>query len=559
MVAVKVILKIVIVIIILIIASVVFTTFMPSTTRQAVETVTSFTPEIKLQTLPCTYYCFATKTPEEKAVLEAGEDVMSLKAMPTYFSCNYQLLELATFAYESARYSSGYHYAIIKMNYQAEFPLTRGYSKAIYLKTPGGYHVWHGMSQEDRVGLEVYNDTDDAEQIIHNFFRKYIGWEVVDWDEDKEDIISILEDFLSTTEAEEFYDNLDFDNAIILKKKTPILKNHIYYDYINIPDEALEEVDYNLNEVRLWDMVLKRNQLAEKGEYAHVMKGLFKKAVELLFDCLNNDFCDDNSTMIMNTFCQHSPHLSDYHYISCLNPSTMKDRLGEFNIVFRNGTDIENDFVCTGEEYDACNVEMGKYGGDCQPAWGTLLMHEGRCEDIAILYYTIFRTLGVPDATVSSEDRAVRLETGVCDLPCPCKRLVEECGLNSELVFCEAPSKVIVEPEETYGEITICASGKSGKFRVTADSASDEWLIKQKKGGKYARYYLRKSFDDNDANDEYYGEINDGSDTIVLGGHSACEAYPEGLTKQQLITRCERFIENPSGFSELDELALCLI
>lgn len=394
MVAISVLVKIVLVVVVLIIVSLVVTIYLPSTSKQAISTVTSFTPEVELEALPCSNYCFAIKTPEEKKVLEESDDLSNLLLMPTYFTCNYQMLELATFAYELAKH---------------------------------------------------------------------------------------------------------------------------------------------------------------KGTSART----FQNAVKYLFNCFSDrDLCDD--TLSISDLCPNSPNLLNYPYIDCFNSATLKQRIPEFSFVNRNASDLKNDFVCEGV-FDACNVEMDKYGDDCMPAWGTLLLGAGRCEDVALFYYTAFRTLGVADYTVSGSERiTVALATGVCDLPCPCKILADECGLDYELTDCKAPSKVILNPSSIFGEITVCAGDNGSVYQLSGERG--EWIVNQQNAPDYqASYYFVKSFDGYNQNDEYIGEIIDGADSYTLRGSSVCESYPQALSKEELITRCEGFLEDPAGFRDNEVLRLCSI
>jgi len=179
-------------------------------------------------------------------------------------------------------------------------------------------------------------------------------------------------------------------------------------------------------------------------EFTHKFRGAvtnpkyFENATQFLYDCVSGGLCDNHPLHTFKNFCTVDPFLQKYDYINCLEDRTMTDKLNvaDFSFEWRSGKDIRNGFYCDPGMYDACSFELLNFN-NCMPAWITLLRGQdgndltgARCEDYALLYYTLFKTLGVEEYKNQDEDPWVKVDFSHCDLPCACKQLVEACGGN---------------------------------------------------------------------------------------------------------------------------------
>ncbi len=156
----------------------------------------------------------------------------------------------------------------------------------------------------------------------------------------------------------------------------------------------------------------------------------FENATKMLYDCASGGYCDDHAKLDYRHFCFKDDYLKDYPFVDCLDSTSLAQKFNGSNFIFefREGSDLYNDFSCDGN-FNACNVELYS-DDDCRPAWKTYIEHKGRCEDLALMYYTVFRTLGLPHGTDDSGELGVSLNISYCDLPCPCRKLIESANCH---------------------------------------------------------------------------------------------------------------------------------
>ncbi len=170
----------------------------------------------------------------------------------------------------------------------------------------------------------------------------------------------------------------------------------------------------------------------------------FENATYMLYNCVSGGYCDDHKLLDYMHLCQKDSYLRDLPFINCFDRRSFAKKLNisNFYYSFRKGTDIYNGFYCDGN-YNACNVIDNYSYDDCWPAWETYLNEKGRCEDFAIFYYSLFRSMGVPDGKTGK--LGVWLNLSYCAIPCPCKILAQRCSINYTQTDCIAPQYVNVK------------------------------------------------------------------------------------------------------------------
>ncbi len=217
-----------------------------------------------------------------------------------------------------------------------------------------------------------------------------------------------------------------------------------------------------------------------------------ERAVTVMYDCLTGDFnCASSFSKWhwgMSDFCLADDHLKGFHNIPCWSSINLNDLVNpeNFRYDYRSGEDINNYFRCSDRAYSLC-YESKQYDDDCLPSWGLLDRIDpdnggqiytpvnGRCEDFTILQYSLFRAIGVPVNDLS-------LNIQYCDLPCPCKKLFNECEFSVEISNCFSQSTLNVPGKDS---INGCTSGKtqnyppefSGSFKVEAYEGLNHYLF----------------------------------------------------------------------------------
>ena len=246
----------------------------------------------------------------------------------------------------------------------------------------------------------------------------------------------------------------------------------------------------------------------------------YESAKSILFNCLKTGDCDN--IIPSNALCMADDYLYGFTFFPCGKTLTLNKMINPVRSYYtnRSGTDIYNNFLCYGGPYDLCapGPDTG-YGDDCRPSWITLKGFNeggysyGRCEDFAILYYSLFRSIGVPVNELS-------INISYCDLPCPCKKLVNNLTmLDYEELYCSFPANVSVAGR---GVIEACSlvynsdrvRWDQGIFRLSAEDNEFNyiWIINQSKYGVNNATFVRKLiFDDDPSNDfnfTYFGFDN---------------------------------------------------
>lgn len=281
--------------------------------------------------------------------------------------------------------------------------------------------------------------------------------------------------------------------------------------------------------------------------------------------------CDDVATA--NYFCKLDTYLTSFDFFPCDKYYTLNDFINPMRSLYanRNGTDINNNFICAkGGPYDLCaKGPEGGYGNDCRPAWVTLKGFEGgsysygRCEDFAILYYSLFRAVGVPVTEL-------RLNISYCDLPCPCKKLISSCSsLKYAEINCAVPANISIfgvgnSSVGGWGVVQGCDPGllfnyrrinwDQGLFQITSQKkplsgpVNYQWFVNQSKYGVNNASFTRNLvFDNNPGNDFNMTEFsfNDSTGSYPSFTNTAagdpCAFYP--ITDPKVLAQqCDLYV-----------------
>jgi hypothetical protein len=294
-----------------------------------------------------------------------------------------------------------------------------------------------------------------------------------------------------------------------------------------------------INEMVKWDWDYSEGEL-EPGDLAD---DFYDNAVELLYTCITAPYDEPKEKctreeMSFYYFCQEDSYLTSYGFIPCGDRRSFIDYLNTRFLLFahRTGRDIDNDFICDSSIGDAYNPpyalctpeDNSKYDeNDCKPVWQILDEQEeeslserklakGRCEDFALLYYSLFRSIGV-------EPDDMHLNLGYCDLPCPCKELlskIKHCGFEYEKEYCFVPASLSFSGDlDEYENIDSCEGvqglpkeeGYRGRFnmRIIDEGIAYFWVIQQNfTGSNSSPIYRRLSLDGDYDNDIWWTDIN---------------------------------------------------
>lgn len=275
---------------------------------------------------------------------------------------------------------------------------------------------------------------------------------------------------------------------------------------------------------------------------------VYESAKEKLYYCLKSGLCDN--IVPVSFLCELDDYLYSYPFFPCHSYGTLNDFINPYRSVYanRNGTDINNNFLCYGDgPYDLCapGPDTG-YGIDCRPSWVTLkgFYEEGysyaRCDDFAILYYSLFRAVGVPVNDLS-------VNISYCDLPCPCKKLFNLCSndLSYNEVQCAYPANLSVDMgvgESTDIKVIEACSlttigsnvnWEQGLIQIHSEEegVNYNWFINQSRFGVNNASYIRTLIFDNDPSNDinitYFGYYN-GTDYLSFDNISPgdpCDNY----------------------------------
>ncbi len=268
-------------------------------------------------------------------------------------------------------------------------------------------------------------------------------------------------------------------------------------------NQRIMTISYLVNEMVKWDNV--DNALVRSDA------NRFEKAKEILFNCIKYPYfskCID-PMMSFYYFCQKDDYLFDLNFIPCYSKNTFSDFLSRDYFIFenRNGTDIDNFFTCknSSTRYSLC---LPKSYEGCHAVWDTLWPQvklgktrnytKGRCEDFALLYYSLFRSIDVSPKNLT-------LTIGKCALPCVWRDKVDkyyttECVVPANLTVkglgtIEGCKGVKYLPEEYYGLFEVYK--ETEKYTFIA-------FVKQ----DFSQYPLFRNitFDGNYSNDVFFGE-----------------------------------------------------
>lgn len=203
----------------------------------------------------------------------------------------------------------------------------------------------------------------------------------------------------------------------------------------------------------------------------------YDEAVNQLITCIESPLDDEkcyDSLFSFNNFCREDDYLVNFNFLPCSSSLSFVERLSPSYLRYsdRRGLDIDNDFRCDssiGDDYynppySLCSVDPeSKFNENCRPAWALMAEQEvdeqglretadGRCEDFIMLYYSLFRSIDV-----SPDDLSMNL--GVCDLPCPCKELMNrlDCSHVVSQDECFVPATLTVSD-------FLCDSDFDGSF-----------------------------------------------------------------------------------------------
>ncbi len=262
----------------------------------------------------------------------------------------------------------------------------------------------------------------------------------------------------------------------------------------------LQVIAMLVNEMARWSNV--DGELVRSSDYS------FNKVKDILYDCLShptNNKCVDNK-LSFYYFCKNDSYLYDFGFIPCHSLNSFYDFISKdfFSYKYREGEDISNDFVCTNGYYSLCSSDPASSFNDslCRPSWITLTaqeqkesgrkVSEGRCEDFSLLYYSLFRAIGV-----SPNDLVLTNE--YCGLPCPCKQALSDYDFNYEVVDCTAQSNLTVKG---YGTLTGCYDGMTGlpdyggEIHVKGVVNGKDYLLKFRSGSFYRNLSFNSNFTD---------------------------------------------------------------
>ncbi len=373
---------------------------------------------------------------------------------------------------------------------------------------------------------------------------------------------------------------LDFSNLNYLP--TFFSCNYVFLDFVQL---ALEFGKYewnpdvggfvyrNINTEDPWRVPLIGGGYVEYDDTASIsFLGRYGNATKLLYDLFtgNIDSYPNITKYTMYEFCVINPTLSSYGYINCGPPLGMKpisERFDPRDFTIDparwNATDSFS-LACHGSgPYDACNYEAEKYGvvglgedkdPNCQPAWETFLKKKGSCNDLAVMEYTIFRTLGIPGED-SQEPINVSLELGVCDLPCPCKALAEKCGYSYEIESCNPLSRITVEPKELYGSYAPCdyllqdAKPEVYDGAAILDVGAFSYRITTydpKRPNAYCMYTMKKTFNNIDDEDIETVCFVNGQTYAASHPSKPCAGLWSNIDNSQLASDCAEFLDDPN-------------
>lgn len=455
------------VIIIVIILSVVFIALgaIPSYMSNAAKTITSFIPVVEFDTLPCMHFCLTKLSNEERSILGSNLfNISSVQELPTYFSCNYQLLELAALAWEYGRFKmDNLDINLNNLNCSEQLNFT-------HFGISNSWNHCDIVSNVSEFDWYISNDSKSGFSDNHDYSDFWL-WKLVNMSytfvkaADYSVVSALGLGWLEWLNTLVYYatQGITLVHNITIRSPVSILLSRAKL--------GIDTVDVNVSFAKFFPSAhITGSQ--EGGVLSVTELGAFGNATQYLFNCFNYGYCDNTKSnwchldfftnfgcgYTFKDFCKVDREPSNLPYVSCTDHRTLNDIFNPHDAVFINRPtgDIDNDFVCKyNPPYDACNTEFEKYQNEttgCQPAWSTLLTKKGNCQDFALMYYTAFRTLGVQESDLN-------LDIGVCDLPCSCKALFKLCPrLESNLSVhedeCFTPAKLNVAG---FGEIDVCS------------------------------------------------------------------------------------------------------
>ncbi len=273
------------------------------------------------------------------------------------------------------------------------------------------------------------------------------------------------------------------------------------------------------------NLILKLNQSIEG---AITNPYYFENATYMLFKCLAYGICDDDLSYYY--FCKKDKYLLSYPYVNCFDKTTLKQKLTGFSFYNREGKDLET-FSCRGNTtYDLCLSNY--YNENCWPPWAVLREKRGRCEDFAILAYTLFRAMGITED--ENSQIYISLKMGQCTLPCACKLLFDKCGFNYSLDVCSSPQYVSVYP---FGTFDACHYSDINGSIFNVEVGSQIFKISQNFTGKNSfPVYLHKSFE---GKGKYY-------ETPYGYSSGICDKYKP----INLLDECSVYVNDPDEFKK---------
>ncbi|HLE06513.1 MAG TPA: transglutaminase-like domain-containing protein, partial [Candidatus Nanoarchaeia archaeon] len=311
------------------------------------------------------------------------------------------------------------------------------------------------------------------------------------------------------------------------------------------------------------------------GEYEHNFQGevtipyYFENATMNLFNCLKGDYCSDNSVESFWYYTKVDNYLVSYPYITNLDKTTLKKRIALENRTYeyRDGKDLTN-FYCDKGPYNGCEYEPAKYAYDtCHPAWATLKTGKGRCEDFALLDYSLFKALGIPETRTDDNpnELSVSLKMSYCTLPCACKKLFNQCNIAYNQTACAGPQYVTVEPATVFGAINSCNPDIIRDYpdisgsKYEAVIGGDKFTILQSftSGPHYYPVYLNKRFSEEldfytfDETSFLANYASAGNKIPVNDNEDLCAKY--SVTDfNQMVTECANYIDDANFITKIN-------
>lgn len=363
-------------------------------------------------------------------------------------------------------------------------------------------------------------------------------------------VVLLLESFNPVILAQDVTNQLAIDPVTIIYEKIPCMVNCYTglegQEITLLSRNAFNEMDSTMvlptwfpcnekimtlalmiNEMVAWERNLTNyNDIVRRKDFTDT--NFFNESKVLLHYCLTDPLAQDpiyddyrykgkcfDPAFSFTNFCDWDDYLTSYNFVPCTSDNNFNEFLFRGNLMYsyREGLDIDNDFVCDeligsdhNPPYSLCSATITEVDdSNCKPVWDTLSEQEvgllgdfedrgiahGRCEDFAILYYSLFRSIGV-----SPDD--LNLDLGICSLPCPCKELIRRArasgcaNITSSSEECYVPATLTVT---NLPPIHGCSEGMVLPERIELDGGRFVISLRDKiNPEKYYRWIIDQNF-----------------------------------------------------------------